>query len=96
MVCQKNEGKTILKPTIHSFAFETVRIGPKAERLLANADALLASNASNVTVVTELPAFQAKEKFITLPRKQFLLLADFCTLHARVIQKRRMSQDCFK
>ena len=62
LVCQKDEGNTRLKPTINSFAFETVRIGPKAERLLAKADALLATNASNVTVVTELPAFQPKEE----------------------------------
>ena len=62
MVCQKDGDKTILKPTINSFAFETVRIGPKAERLLAKADALLATNASNITVVTGLPAFQPKEE----------------------------------
>ena len=62
LVCQTDEGKTILKPSINSFAFETVRIGPKAERLLAKADALLATNASNVTVVAELPNFQPREK----------------------------------
>ena len=62
LVYHKDDGKTRLKPTINSFAFETVRIGPKAERLLAKADALLATNTSNVTVVTELPAFQPEEK----------------------------------
>ena len=61
LVCQKDAGKTILKPTIRPFAFEAVRIGPKAERLPAKVDALLATNASNVTVVTESPAFQPRE-----------------------------------
>ena len=62
LVCQKDDGKTILKPALNSFAFETVRIGPKAERLLAKAGELLATNAGDVTVVTELPTFQPREE----------------------------------
>ena len=74
------ETKTILKPTINSFAFETVRIGPKAERLLAKADALLAMNASNMTVVTELLAFQPKEPFYYFSPEATLAVCRFLHL----------------
>ena len=65
---------------MNSFAFETVRIGPKAERLLAKADALLATNASNVTVVTELPAFQPKEEVDHFSPEATLIVCRFLQL----------------
>ena len=72
LLCQLEDGKTILKTTREAFAFEIVRSGPKAERLLAKADALLATDASSVTVVTELPAFQAWEAVDYMSREATL------------------------
>lgn len=63
LVSQTEEGKTIWIPSVHSFVIETVRIVQKAERLLANADALLVTNASNAALVAELRPFkQTKQK----------------------------------
>ena len=62
LVCQTDAGKTISKLAINSFAFETVRIGPKAERLQGKTEALLATNASDVTVVAELLTFRPREE----------------------------------
>ena len=62
LVCQKADDKTILKPSINSFAFEAVSEGTKATRLIAKAEELLATSAENVTVVSELPAFQPRQE----------------------------------
>jgi len=62
LVCQKDNDKTILKPSINSFIFESLSEGTKATRLIAKADELLATRAENVTVVAELPAFQPRER----------------------------------
>ena len=72
LLCQQEDGKTILKTTREAFAFETVRCGPKAERLLAKADALLAADATSVTVVAELPAFQVQQDVDYMAREATL------------------------
>ena len=61
LVCQKDGGKTILKTSKDNFAFQTVRIGAKAERLASKADTLLSTETSQVTVVAELPVYESKE-----------------------------------
>ena len=61
LVCQKEEGKTILKTSLDNFAFETVRVGAKAQRLASEAGKLLSTETSQVTVVAELPAFESRE-----------------------------------
>ena len=75
LVCLEENGKPILKTSKSSFAFEAVRVGPKAERLLAQANTLLATDASNVTVVTELPVFQPREAIDYLSAKATLTVA---------------------
>ena len=87
LVCQKDDSKTILKPAINSFAFESVRIGPKAERLIAKAGALLATNADNVTVVAELPTFQPKEEIDYVSPAATLTVCRFFTWHNGVIHR---------
>ena len=61
LVCQEDSGKVILKTSRQGFAFEEVRSGPKAERLLAKVDALLATETSSVSMVAELPQFQVQQ-----------------------------------
>ena len=61
LLCQEENGKVVLKTTRQAFAFEAVRSGSKAERLLAKVDELLATDASSVTVVARLPEFQAHQ-----------------------------------
>ena len=62
LVCQKDDDKTILKPSMNSFAFEPVSEGTKATRLIAKAEQLLATSAEDVTVVAELPVFQTRQE----------------------------------
>ena len=61
LLCQEEDGKIVLKTTRHAFAFEAVRSGPKAERLLAKVDTLLATDTSSVTLVAALPGFHARQ-----------------------------------
>ena len=61
LVCQKDGGKTKLKTSKDNFAFQTVRIGAKAERLASKADTLLSTETSQGTVVAELPVYESKE-----------------------------------
>ena len=60
LVCQEDSGKIILKTSRQGFAFEEVRSGQKAERLLAKVDTLLNTETSEVSVVTELPQYQVQ------------------------------------
>jgi len=81
LVCQKDDDKTLLKPSINSFMFESVSYGTKATRLIAKANELLATSPENVTVVAELPAFQSRQEIdyrstqATLTVCRLLLLA---------------------
>ena len=61
LVCQEDSGKVILKTSRQGFAFEEVRSGPKAKRLLAKVDALLATETSSVSMVAELPQFHVQQ-----------------------------------
>ena len=91
-VCQKDDGNTILKPNIDSFASELVLEGPKAESMLAKAGEFSAATASNVTVVTELLAFQPKQETDYFFQGSNLdCLPTSLFWHAKMIQKPRAS-----
>ena len=81
LICQKDDDKTMLKPSINSFIFESVSQGTKAMRLISKADQLLATPADHVTVVAELPVFQARERQEIDYRSQQAILTVCRLLH---------------
>ena len=87
LVLQQEDGKIVLKTTRHSFAFVAVRTGPKAERLLAKTDELLATDASGVTVVTALPEFQPHQAAEYMSREATLTVT-------RLVHLARESEWC--
>ena len=84
---QQHKDKTILKPAINSFAFESVKEGTKAERLIAKADALLPATSENVTVVGNYLLFRRDKRSTTSVREQLSLSADFFIWHVKGIQR---------
>ena len=68
LVCQKEDvstsapehgaqSKVTLKTCRDKFAFETCNVGPKAERLKANATTLITTDGNDITVVSELATY---------------------------------------
>ena len=75
LVCQEDNGKIILKTTRQAFTFAAVRSGPKAERLLEKADTLLATEASSISIVSQLPEFQPYQDVDYASRQATLTVA---------------------